>query len=345
MRIIDADCHVIETDRTWEYLEESEAKYKPVTVVPSAAKSAGAGFWMVEGKVRARRAFDPERARTPVETGEMLNIQARLSHMDELGVDVQVLYPTYFLGTAFSRPEVELALSKSYNRWLAEIWRVGKGRLRWVVLPPLQSMEKALEELNFGKEHGACGVFMRGIEGDKLPIDPYFFPLYEEASRLDMPVCFHAGGSSRTFEAIFDTRKTPLWSNKVPVMATFHTLALNEIPERFPNLRWGFIEASAAWVPYVLQDLAARLRKSYDKQIKSQLVQANRFFVACQTDDDLPYVLRHTGEDNIVIGSDYGHADTSSELEALRNLKTQGQVPPRVVDKILDDNPRRLYGF
>ena len=27
--IIDADAHVIETERTWDYLDESERKYRP----------------------------------------------------------------------------------------------------------------------------------------------------------------------------------------------------------------------------------------------------------------------------------------------------------------------------
>ncbi|MBI2991762.1 MAG: amidohydrolase family protein, partial [Deltaproteobacteria bacterium] len=57
------------------------------------------------------------------------------------------------------------------------------------------------------------------------------------------------------------------------------------------------------------------------------------------------YVLNYAGEDNLVIGSDYGHADTASELEALRNLKRQGEVSPGVINKILDDNPRALYGL
>jgi predicted TIM-barrel fold metal-dependent hydrolase len=46
-----------------------------------------------------------------------------------------------------------------------------------------------------------------------------------------------------------------------------------------------------------------------------------------------------------VIGSDYGHADTASELEALRTLKQRGEVDAGVINKILDDNPRALYGL
>jgi predicted TIM-barrel fold metal-dependent hydrolase len=56
-------------------------------------------------------------------------------------------------------------------------------------------------------------------------------------------------------------------------------------------------------------------------------------------------VLNYSGEDNIVIGSDYGHADTSSEIEALRNLKKKGELRPDVIDKILYANAKALYNL
>ena len=55
--------------------------------------------------------------------------------MDALGIDVQVLYPTLFLRPTTARADVELAIYRGYNRWLAHIWRLGNNRLRWVVLP------------------------------------------------------------------------------------------------------------------------------------------------------------------------------------------------------------------
>jgi predicted TIM-barrel fold metal-dependent hydrolase len=75
------------------------------------------------------------------------------------------------------------------------------------------------------------------------------------------------------------------------------------------------------------------------------IIRDNLVYIACQTDDDLPYVLKYAGEDNIVIGSDYGHNDTSSEIEALRLLKKKGEVEPRIIDKILYDNAKALYGI
>ncbi|MEA2641756.1 MAG: Amidohydrolase, partial [Chloroflexota bacterium] len=66
---------------------------------------------------------------------------------------------------------------------------------------------------------------------------------------------------------------------------------------------------------------------------------------ACQTNDDLSYVIQCVGDDNLVIGSDYGHADTAAELEALKNFREISELSPETVRKILDDNPRALYGL
>ena len=82
-----------------------------------------------------------------------------------------------------------------------------------------------------------------------------------------------------------------------------------------------------------------------DTAVARNLIRDNHVYVACQTDDDLPFVLKYSGEDNIVIGSDYGHNDTSSEIEALRTLKNKGEVEPRIIDKILYDNAKAFYGL
>ena len=57
----------------------------------------------------------------PQEAREGENVAVRLKHMDELGIDIQVLWPTLFLERVADRPEVEVAVCRSYNRWLADI--------------------------------------------------------------------------------------------------------------------------------------------------------------------------------------------------------------------------------
>ena len=75
------------------------------------------------------------------------------------------------------------------------------------------------------------------------------------------------------------------------------------------------------------------------------MLSENRIYVACQTTDDLPYILEHVGDNNIVLGTDYGHNDTSSEIDAMRRLKADRKISEDSVDKILGRNAQELYGL
>jgi predicted TIM-barrel fold metal-dependent hydrolase len=351
MPVIAADCHVIESERTWDYMDAADERYRPRPVEVPGGGPVRAAKWIIEGRAD-RRTGAPTTARsnrdsvsgyeqTTASARTLDDIAARLAHMDELGVDVQILYPTAYLGQISTMPEVDLALAKSYNRWLADIWSQADGRLRWIAVPPLLSMSDVPEQLRFAKENGACGIYMRGFEGDKLLVDPYFYPLYETASELDMPICVHSGSGSNEFDNV--VAGEAFSRAKFPVLSAFHSLILHETHAKFPVLRFGFIEAAAQWLPYVLTDLKRRMVRESREPLSDNPLADYNMYVACQTNDDLPHIISYVGEDNLVIGSDYGHNDTSTELEALRTFASSGVVDERVVTKILEDNPRRLY--
>jgi predicted TIM-barrel fold metal-dependent hydrolase len=98
-------------------------------------------------------------------------------------------------------------------------------------------------------------------------------------------------------------------------------------------------------VPYAIHDFARRAERRGQTIDRRDVLRANHIYVAVQTDDDIAYVLGYSGEDALVIGTDYGHNDTSSEILAIRKLKEDGNVPARAVNKMLDDNARALYGL
>ena len=341
MLTIDADAHVIETERTWDHLEGADRRYRPVPITVDMPAGKRRNFWVIDGRLIGGR--DNIGQETPKESREMADIEARLRHMDEIGTDVQVLYPTLFLRPVTDRAEVELALCRAYNRWLADIWSKGKDRLRWAVQLPLLSMDQALDELRWARGNGACAVFMRGIETNHTLHDPYFFPLYEEASRLNMAIGIHSGIGNFAVNDALD--QEPFRAAKLMVIGSLHSMILRGIPERFPRLRIGAIEVSAQWVPYVVHDLKLRFPKFLGKEARADMLGGGQLYVACQTDDDLSYVLRYAGEDSLMIGSDYGHADNASELLALKRLKENGEMEGRLIDKILGINPARFYGI
>jgi predicted TIM-barrel fold metal-dependent hydrolase len=318
---------------------ESERGFKP-KIVGATNGDSSVDYWFIDGRLMPRSNVEkklPEAAR------DMSDLSIRIKHMDDLSIDLQIIYPTIFIFPTARRPEVDLALCRSYNRWMADIVDKAPQRFRWVVVPPLLNMDRVTEELRYGKEHGACGVYLRGLEADRRLSNPYFFSLYDAASKLDLPICVHsANGSIEAYDFFLD--EPGFCKFKLAVVGAFHSLLVDAIPERFPELRIAIVEVSAQWIPYALHDLARRYQRR-GKQLGSRVLEDHRVYVTCQTDDDLDYILGYAGENNLVIGTDYGHADNASEIEALRKLRTEGKIGAKIIDKILDDNPRALYAL
>lgn len=357
MPTIDADAHVVESEHTWDFMERSDQKYRPLIVRPRGED--GGEYWFVDGKIRGlvrivmtaqQLAEVSERTgramQTPREAREMENVPARLRHMDELGIDTQVLYPTIFIEQVTEKPEWEIAICKGYNRWLADIYRQGQGRLRWICVLPLLDMSASLEELKFCQQHGAVGVFMRGIEGNRLITDPYFYPLYEEMCRLDLAVGVHVGNGNPQFLDLVSQYNGggSFWKFRLPVIGAFHSVIMGGLPILFPQLRFHWAEAAAQWIPYVVKDLQRRWA-AQGKNLPDNPMKEYRQYVSCQTDDDVDHILKYSGEDNLVIGTDYGHNDQSTEIEALRNLKQKGSITAPQYDKITYGNPKKLFGL
>ncbi len=361
MPVIDADTHVDETEATWDFLAPDEEQFRPTTEVPANPDPSRlpARYWRIDGRRQLRFIRSDASTGTTVATRELLDVDARLRAMDELGVDVQVIYPTLMLVEFTERPELERALRRSYNRWLADRSDRSRGRLRWVMLPPLRDMDEALAELRFAKDHGAVGVMKKGDrEAGKWPADPYFFPLYEEAERLGLPICFHTGSGVPDFTPAREFSLSSFYRITLPVVHAFQSLVLHEVPAKFPTLRFGFIEASASWVPFVLYDLHRRLERLALRQatvisgpkytLADDLLKVNRLYVACQVDEDLPYIMKFTGEDNLLVGSDYTHNDQAMELDFAAQLQRRadrGEIPQSAVRKITYDNARAFYGL
>ena len=356
---IDADAHVVESPQTWEYLTPSENKFRPMLFKPD--NDTQKAHWVIDGKIRGlfRFTFSKEDLvkksaeigrdmATTMATRDLADVGARIKHMDELGIDIQVLYPSIFLDQCTERPDTEVALCGAYNRWLADVWKKSDGRLRWLATLPLLSMPDTLDQLRFAKEHGACGVFMRPLEGTRQITDPYFFPLYEEAQRINFCIGLHqSNGSAAAVDMMVNPDGSRDFFNQYRIFnvgALFRIMNCG-IPKMFPKLRFGFIETAASWVPWVIYELRRRLDK-VDSRLPDDWLERCGIFVTCQIGDDVPYLIKSCmGENTLMIGTDYGHADSSTELDALTTLKNSGGISSGQHKKIVEDNPRAFYGL
>src|SRR6266540_526235 len=51
--VIDADCHVIEPEQTWDYFDDDEVRYKPLALVPAHGNGNDQRFLSIDGRLRA----------------------------------------------------------------------------------------------------------------------------------------------------------------------------------------------------------------------------------------------------------------------------------------------------
>jgi predicted TIM-barrel fold metal-dependent hydrolase len=349
---IDSDAHVIETEQTWAYLDAAEERFRPLLL--GSDKQPERQYWLLNEKVMGFRPpfrTAPELAElsrktgrdmnTLAETRELTRVDLRLQHMNEVGIDLQVLHNSLWIEQVSNLPDVELALCRSYNRWLADTWERGKGRLRWSCMPPTLRIGDAIEEVRWCKEHGAVAICLRPLEGEHHLTDSYFFPLYQEAERLDLPIAVHiANGNPADVDRV---RHSLFWRFRVPTVAACHAYLQSDVAERFQRLRIGFIEAGAQWLVWVLEGIVRVL--NLPRSAMPELLANKRVWVACEYEDHLPYLLPYTGEDNLIIGTDYGHTDPFSNVRALQSFVGRGDISDRVKKKILRDNALAFYGI
>ena len=354
--VIDADAHVIETEATWRYLEPHERRFRPQLV--SESSDSDKNYWVVDGRVvgppiltdsdseyERKSAASPRNIATPQAARKLEDIPLRLEHMSQIGTDTQVLHNSIFIEQITERPDLEIALCRSWNRWLAEIYAEGRGRLRWTCVVPTLTIDAALAEIRFAKEHGAVGVCLPPFDRSLMVLDEYYYPIFALSEGLDLPIIIHVSNNDPALMRSLRTRSGLLdgfASFRVPTVVACYGLLGSEVVTSFPKLRWGFIEASAQWVPWVMGEYARRTAAHYTSQHNGFV--DHDIYVSTQIGDDLAYITASIGEDRLVIGTDYGHTDTSSEVDAITQFE-ELELDEALREKVLCSNPRRLYGL
>jgi predicted TIM-barrel fold metal-dependent hydrolase len=221
---------------------------------------------------------------------------------------------------------------------------------------PFRLPKRAVAEMQFGKEHGALGVHLRGARHGYGLGDPVYTPVYAAGRDLDLVMAVHSGGDGRIMR---EQPSLVFLNNLAPVPGAFHSVLDGGLPRRFPGLRWGFLEAGASWLPFAIQQ-AMRVDTEASAGAVSNLRQVRGFhewrdrtrgllgeldlYVACEIDDDLVYLDGFVGGSNLVHGTDYGHMDMGSDPYGLHIVDRRSDVDAATRRAIVDSNARRLWG-
>jgi uncharacterized protein len=277
---------------------------------------------------------------------------ARITDMDRDGIDVAVLYPStaLFFGPldpieALHDVEFVAACQRAYNDWVGEYCSASPTRLFGIATVPLQDPERAVAEAERAVERlGLRGVTIRpSAYVDELPLNHSVYDRFWAACQdLDVPVALHPGvhvdtpGACRRFGLVKDSGNMMLVNsavderyggsalgqavgNTVDMIVSMGRLLMGGVCERFPDLRFLFLESGGGWVPTQLQRMdeqvkAFPLEKRWLSLLPSEYF-ARQCWAGFEPEEwNLAACADVLGADRILWASDYPHPEFHPEV-------------------------------
>lgn len=262
--VVDADGHILEPGDLWA--KNIDAKFRddaPVVIVDTdgrhrvrlAGKVHGAPLGLaMSGSVGKTVDEIPKMNYLDGRKGGF-DPHARIKDMEFDGIDAAVLYPTLGLFSgAIVDPDLAAAVCRVYNRWIVEYCSPYPDRLFGVAMLPMQSVERTVEEMRYARKTLGlrCGFVRPNPYFERRLNDPIYDPIWAEAQELDFAIAFHEASSSGA--AVVGVNRIQgfgakhLVSHTMEMMLAAVNLIWGGVCERFPRLRFGFMESSGGWM-------------------------------------------------------------------------------------------------
>ncbi len=365
-RTIDADGHILEPRTLWQ--EYGDSKYQDR--FPKIEMRDGREVFCIDdqrfldtgfglsflGAMGGRDDGNSLQNRGAYELGREggWNPHARIKDMNREGIDAAFLYPSLGLFlSAINDADLSAAGCRAYNRWLFDYCAPYPDRLFGIAMLPMQSVEHAVEELTFARQQlGFRGAFVRpNPQNGRCLHDEYYYPLWAAAQDLDMAIGLHEGAGSGQPTLAVDRYKSfavqHLCSHTFEMMAAAASVIMCGVCEKFPKLRFGFLEASGGWMAGWLD----RMDRHYtDKgmndtglaHMPSEIFRRQCFIAFEPVENCLKQVAEYIGPESILWATDYPHPD--GFWNAARMIKQMG-LPPQVLSDVLATGAKRMYGL
>jgi len=357
--IIDADAHIEESVAMFERLDKEFLPRRPLPVRLDRDTVYGRynAVWLIDGETYPKLVGKggtifrtptlmeaATQKRESIGAQEIIDVPARIRDMNKVKIDTQVVFPSLFLTHTAEDLKLEAALLRAYNSFLGECATASKGRIRFAALVPIRDIAESIKELKRAARIGAAAVMLQGMAWDKVLGDESLFPLYQAAADLNLPVCVHLGWGCPALTRIFDAT-TNFYSAILPVLMGFNSIMSSAAFEKIPDLRFSFLEAGAAWIPFMIKQVRRdNMRRKLAKD-PIEYFNTGRVFVSAEPDEDLTGIATLVGDDSFVLGSDYPHGDPSRQEDMVAEFRERKDLSQTMVEKMLSDNPKRLYGF
>jgi predicted TIM-barrel fold metal-dependent hydrolase len=287
-----------------------------------------------------------------------------MTFMEEVGIESATLFPTR--GSAFGKivdRDWAIAVAHAYNKWLYETYLQLSPRFNGMCLIPYQEPEKAIEELNLA-------VTKYGMVGAVLPSTGFsghlgakqFWPIYAEANKLGCAIGIH-GGCHEGFQMDDMNIYAPIHALGHPFsqLVCFAGIIFNGLLDRFPNVRWGFLEGGVAWLLVAMERFDRSWATHVHHDPRKQFIQLKdgekiadyirrhmkegRIFIGCEGEEpDIAHAIDVLGCNPFLFSSDYPH-EVNAEMckHELDEIMESKEISDKDKELILHGNAEKLY--
>jgi predicted TIM-barrel fold metal-dependent hydrolase len=366
--VIDADGHILEPLSLWnDYMDPAFRDRAPRLIRDADGKERLLIEEKVLGSKKGMGAIGAVGARDGVVVDDAMEYEqgrkggfdphARIPDMDLYGIDAAFLFPSVglFCGS-INDPALAAAVARAYNRWLADYCKAYPDRLFGVAMIPLQSVDRAIEEMKFARETlGMKAAFIRpNPYSDKMIDQPEYEPFWAAAEGLDMSVCFHEGGGAGMPQVGMDRFEgrgaRHIVSHTMEMMMACLAVIWGGVCERHPKIRVGFLESGGGWVAPWLD----RMNRHFDdigfndsglKTRPSELFERNCWIAFEPVETSLKVLAEHIGPHKILWATDYPHPDGffPGAPNMVRGLL--GNASAETIRQVMAGSAQAFYGL
>src|SRR5580704_883003 len=175
--------------------------------------------------------------------------------MDAMGLDYQVVFPTPMLLLGMHPQEdIEVALSKAYNRWATECILPDDARLKGLAYLPFNTPEACVEEVErYANDPNIIGFTVTSTRNRPIHHNRYMW-LYSAIEATGKPLAWHSGFNWGDPSFAQLNRFISMHSLSFVHYSLIHMTngIINGLPERLPKLKLLWVESGCVWIPFLM---------------------------------------------------------------------------------------------
>ena len=292
-----------------------------------------------------------------------------LAFLDEVGIDSTALYPTSGVGSSnIVNPDWAIDAARAYNDWLHDTYLQHSPRFRGLALlpQPVLNPQAAAEELHRAvTQFDMCGAVMPSNSLHAPPLGSQVYsPIYEAANELGCCIAIHGGvHGGMGMDGLDPYAAVHAIGHPLGQMISLAAIVFNGVLERYPKVKFGFLEGGVAWLLFCLErfdgsyesHVMRDLRGSYVKlqageKISDYIirhVKARRIFVGCEGGEPLlATAVKMVGAEPFMYSSDFPHEVNSQTCRhELMELIENENLSDQEKDAILCGNAMKFYSL